>query len=638
MRDLIATTLPHMPTRGEAKARRAATLRTAGPVTRDGLASRAHEGLHPTVAKHFDLFERGSSDGALDSTVLAFIASSKDPVCTLDAEYLVRMLRNARTRAAEAKFRRWLHIDRAWKNGRGVMWQAASHGLAAIIVAWQALGADVESPDANGITALHIAVLRKQYDAAQALLRLGARPTSRVLVDAIYTTDVSMVQALVDGGADMSQPYYEASGTPVFPLTAAARANKHDVLQYCVDRGATLHASRAFSINALNASMQGASAATVRFLIDKVGIDPGTPHSAPPLFVACLKRNTEAVEELLRDPARVNIHTALRAAIEYNCQEAFEELLRLLLARPHACESCTPVRCLLNQPETTATSYVYTARAGKVTFRVCHSTAQYAASVLGCAAPPHFMLAIVRNRVAMVQHMLELGASPSLRDCPIRAAGVGALRVLEMLLDAGADKDQRSACGRWTPLSAAAASGHVHVLEALHRLGVNSTHYHEALYHAVYKGHVRAAACLVRLGVMQSEFRAILAGLARRQRWGVVHKMAHLAGSQWGSLALLHQREIAWRSWGRTRLGAKLADIRHTRELAKLREELRAAVGDAAREREECIVCMEARRSEAFVPCGHRCMCATCARSIMHTTRQCPECRGAATACITVYG
>ena len=152
-----------MPTRGAAKARREAGRRTAEPVTRSGLSSRAHEGLHPRVAKHFDLFERGCYDGVLDSTVLAFIASSEDPVCT---------------RAAEAKFRRWLDINRTWKQGRCVMWQAASRGLTAAIAAWHALGAGVEARDASGITALHIAVLRKHYDTVHALLRLGARPTS----------------------------------------------------------------------------------------------------------------------------------------------------------------------------------------------------------------------------------------------------------------------------------------------------------------------------------------------------------------------------------------------------------------------------------------------------------------------------
>jgi len=47
----------------------------------------------------------------------------------------------------------------------------------------------------------------------------------------------------------------------------------------------------------------------------------------------------------------------------------------------------------------------------------------------------------------------------------------------------------------------------------------------------------------------------------------------------------------------------------------------------------ECCVCMEAEKTHSFIPCGHRCVCQTCADNIMATTKECPACR---TVCVVV--
>ena len=42
-------------------------------------------------------------------------------------------------------------------------------------------------------------------------------------------------------------------------------------------------------------------------------------------------------------------------------------------------------------------------------------------------------------------------------------------------------------------------------------------------------------------------------------------------------------------------------------------------------ESEECVVCLSSKRTHAFVPCGHMCVCNKCADSIKN--RMCPICR-----------
>ena len=42
----------------------------------------------------------------------------------------------------------------------------------------------------------------------------------------------------------------------------------------------------------------------------------------------------------------------------------------------------------------------------------------------------------------------------------------------------------------------------------------------------------------------------------------------------------------------------------------------------------ECSVCLDSRVTHVFVPCGHACVCAACAASVMRSERpECPICR-----------
>jgi len=52
----------------------------------------------------------------------------------------------------------------------------------------------------------------------------------------------------------------------------------------------------------------------------------------------------------------------------------------------------------------------------------------------------------------------------------------------------------------------------------------------------------------------------------------------------------------------------------------------------------ECVMCMDAPKTHVFVPCGHMCVCSACAATIMGAKKECPQCRGAATHCMQVFG
>ena len=51
----------------------------------------------------------------------------------------------------------------------------------------------------------------------------------------------------------------------------------------------------------------------------------------------------------------------------------------------------------------------------------------------------------------------------------------------------------------------------------------------------------------------------------------------------------------------------------------------------------ECVVCMDAPQSHALVPCGHMCMCATCAERCVETVKECPMCRAPAHQTFRIY-
>jgi len=51
----------------------------------------------------------------------------------------------------------------------------------------------------------------------------------------------------------------------------------------------------------------------------------------------------------------------------------------------------------------------------------------------------------------------------------------------------------------------------------------------------------------------------------------------------------------------------------------------------------ECVVCMDSKKSHVLVPCGHVCVCKVCAGNIVATKQACPVCRARVEQVIKVY-
>jgi uncharacterized protein len=104
---------------------------------------------------------------------------------------------------------------------------------------------NVNSPQADGTTALHWAVHWNDVEAAKLLLRAGANTMAKnrfgatPLSEAATTGNAELVSALLEAGAD-AKALSTADGETV--LMTAARAGNADVVRMLIDRGADVNA------------------------------------------------------------------------------------------------------------------------------------------------------------------------------------------------------------------------------------------------------------------------------------------------------------------------------------------------------------------------------------------------------------
>jgi hypothetical protein len=71
--------------------------------------------------------------------------------------------------------------------------------------------------------------------------------------------------------------------------------------------------------------------------------------------------------------------------------------------------------------------------------------------------------------------------------------------------------------------------------------------------------------------------------------------------------------------------------------LKRKREEGEGAAG-AGQSNDDCVVCMDKKKTDMFLPCGHRCVCAACAQTVSGgAAAACPICRKPITGTMRVY-
>ncbi len=171
---------------------------------------------------------------------------------------------------------------------------AAMHGDSAEISKLIATGANVNSPQPDGSTALHWAAYHGDAAAAKALLAAGASASARSdtgvtpLALACEAGSADVVKLLLTAGADANQSL--ANGET--PLMMAARTGSVPVLKELVARGAKVDARESLrGTTALMWAAANSNTDAVRFLISKgadirarsATVKPGRlPYLAPP--------------------------------------------------------------------------------------------------------------------------------------------------------------------------------------------------------------------------------------------------------------------------------------------------------------------------------------------------------------------
>lgn len=597
-----------MPSGGSAKgnARRHAAKNTKQPITRGGVMRNIEESLDSRLGSSFSVWRTSGQMHKKDAGTLGFcelirIACHPTKNLSKEAWHLFTMLKRAQEDKKEEEFCDWLQINRVGDDGRTALWYAAFNGFTDVVKAFHAVGADLELVDAgpgmtNGATPLQAAACRKHHETVCALLQLGARPNYQMLIDIIRVSTIPILRELVAAGMDVNTSWYNEQGIQIFPLTAAARDNRVDMIEELVRLGARVHEPKNSSSNVLATSVARTNSKTMAVLIE-MGFDVNKPHGCPPLMVAFETGNVDAASEIMKKRAcylgkrttHVNVHTAFRAAIEQDCQIAFLALLPSVCARDSVCcvgcEKCRaddPVVVALNRPEVNCTSDVYTVHRSNGRLSIGHetrcSTAEWDSSEVGCCAPPHFILAVSLGRLSMVDEMLKYGASPTICNPAIRAAGKGNVQILKMLINANADVKKTSKCGNFTCLKAACVDGQTEAVAFLHELGLDldasDTDGKTGLHHAVHGGHVETVMKMVQLGARG--LAVMLANAAKNNKWNTVHRLAHLVGTKWGNLALVHARELAMTELAKTRLRLYIYGSRqqrsNTQEIARIKK------------------------------------------------------------------
>ena len=125
----------------------------------------------------------------------------------------------------------------------GGLHAAAAHGDIADIEARIVAGENKEALDARHRTPLHVAVYRKQHDAARALMRLGADPNKLdidrydIITIAAVANDVPMLKVAFEGGGNPKAVTSIYDGTA---LIAAAHLGHAEVVRTLIAAHAPL--------------------------------------------------------------------------------------------------------------------------------------------------------------------------------------------------------------------------------------------------------------------------------------------------------------------------------------------------------------------------------------------------------------
>lgn len=167
-------------------------------------------------------------------------------------------------------------------------------------------GANVMTEDENGYTALHFAVMSKNYDAVQYLIENGADVNKRTKQDEVplhfasFSGRIDIVELLINNGADINVKM----GNGNTPLMGAA---DYETAKLLVENGADLKVRNQIDMTPLHAAASKGDTLLIKYYLKKgLDINATDMEYRTPLIVAVNYRFPEAAEILIENGADIN--------------------------------------------------------------------------------------------------------------------------------------------------------------------------------------------------------------------------------------------------------------------------------------------------------------------------------------------
>ncbi|KAK3386490.1 ankyrin repeat-containing domain protein [Podospora didyma] len=172
----------------------------------------------------------------------------------------------------------------------------------------------VDAKSSDGFTALHLAALRGDSQAAKLLIRAGAHLDAKTadkqtppLFYAARYNHVKAAQALLDAGADVHIRDHEG-GQPIHVATLFDKDESKDMLALLLKHGASVHSRDIGGNTPIQYIQHRGSIGAARYLLQN-GADPNgaSPNTSPPIHIAIEASRRGMVELLLEHGADISI-------------------------------------------------------------------------------------------------------------------------------------------------------------------------------------------------------------------------------------------------------------------------------------------------------------------------------------------
>jgi len=257
--------------------------------------------------------------------------------------------------------------DKVFSTWSGLMAEASRNDVAGILDCLNQ-GADIEETAKDGSTALIIAVLRGNLEAADVLIQNGANLNAinlkgwTALMAAVRDANYSAVKFLLEHGADVNH----LSPDHWTGLAEAAQSGYLDILEALLKYGADTEVRSSHDWTPLmHACYRGDKACVGKLLEYGAGVESGSQRDETPMLLAAAAGHTEVVRILLGagghpDAAWAQKETSseIAGALEaieriYQlgwtplmtaCQNGHEEIVRLLLEAGANTEPRSPLK------------------------------------------------------------------------------------------------------------------------------------------------------------------------------------------------------------------------------------------------------------------------------------------------------